>query len=44
VSGDDEDGFDRRSAGLSAAPAGYLRTEYRNSPAAPPGLAGHWRR
>ena len=33
----------RRRAGLSDAPAGYLRTEYRDSrPAARPGLAGHW--
>ncbi len=33
----------RRRAGLSDAPAGYLRTEYRDSRlAARPGLAGRW--
>lgn len=33
----------RRRAGLSDAPAGYLRTEYRDSqPATRPGLAGRW--
>jgi hypothetical protein len=42
VSGLGRDGR-RRRAGLSDAPAGYLRTEYRDSrPAARPGLVSRW--